>query len=234
MPLPASGWTGKAHAMQQLSEEAAREYFLYTDADTIHNEDSVAWAATNMERHDVDFLSGYVHHELNTFGERLIVPAMYIMTALILPLWLIPISKAPGISFAIGQFIMFRRNAFEAIGGYSAISARISDDIFITRELKKAGFSTMFLDIRKYARCRMYEGYRASINGITKNIYDFLRYRPVFFAAALTVLILFTLLPLYLLGIHLLSGGALPRSIKDGAMLFTLAWALTLYNRGTK
>ena len=233
-PLPADGWTGKAHAMQQLSEVATGDYFLYTDADTTHNKNSVAWAVTNIERHCVDFLSGYVHHELNTFGERLIVPAMYIMTALILPLWLIPNMKSPGMSFAIGQFIMFKRDAFEAIGGFSNISTRISDDIFIVRELKKAGFRTIFLDIRKYVRCRMYEGYGASINGISKNIYDFLRYRPVFFAAALTVLILFTLLPLYLLGVHLLSGDALARSIKYGAMLFTLAWTLTLYDRGTK
>ena len=233
-PLPESGWTGKAHAMQQLAEGANGEYYLYTDADTIHTEHSVAWAVTNVERHRVDFVSGYVYQELRTFGERLIIPATYIMTALILPLWLIPSTKVPSLSFAIGQLILFKRTAFEAIGGYASVSEYISDDIYVARELKKAGFRTIFLDIRKYVSCRMYNGYSESINGISKNIYDFFKHRPTFFAIALTILVLFALLPLYLLIVRQLSGNTLLPPTGSSVVLFTLAWAVTLYDRGSK
>jgi len=232
--LPESGWTGKAHAMQQLSELAAGEYFLFTDADTIHQHDSVAWAVTNIESHRVDFVSGYLHHELHTFGEKLIVPAMYLMTAFLIPLWLIPSTKRPGLSFAIGQLIMFRRTAFEAIGGYSRVSERISDDIFIVRELKKAGYRAIFLDISNYVRCRMYSGYGESIQGISKNIFDFFKYRPVFFAFALTMLVIFTLLPLYLFLIRLLAIDVQAPATELSVLLFFLSWSVTLYDRGVR
>ncbi|MBN1685772.1 MAG: glycosyltransferase [Spirochaetales bacterium] len=232
--LPESGWTGKAHAMQQLSRLAAGEYFLFTDADTAHQPESVAWAVTNIEAHHVDLVSGYLNHELETFGEKLIVPAMYIMTAFLMPLWLIPSTKTPAFSFAIGQLIMFKRSAFEAIGGYSAVSERISDDIFIVRELKKAGYRAIFLDISDYVSCRMYTGYTESMNGISKNIFDFFKHRPLFFAIALTLLAIFTLLPLYLLIIRLLAIDARTPATELSVLLFALAWSLTLYDRGSR
>lgn len=230
--LPNEGWTGKAYAMQQLANHASGDYFFFTDADTIHNEHSVAWAVTNMERHRVDLVSGYVFQELKTFGEQLIIPATYIMTALILPLWLIPVTRSAWLSFAIGQLIMMRRHAFEKIGGYSTISDQISDDIFIARELKAAGFRTIFLDIRQYIRCRMYEGYLASVQGISKNIFDFFKSRPIFFAVALTMLIIFALLPLHYLVLDFLTGNSPRPYITLCVVLFASAWAITLYDRG--
>jgi len=41
-PLPRDGWNGKPFAMQQLSEYARGDYFLFTDADTVHSRDSMA------------------------------------------------------------------------------------------------------------------------------------------------------------------------------------------------
>lgn len=75
------------------SEYANGDYLLFTDADTVHSKESIAWAVTNIESHGVDCLSGYVSQELNTFEEVLIVPATYIMTTMILPLWLIAATK---------------------------------------------------------------------------------------------------------------------------------------------
>jgi len=233
-PLPRNGWNGKPFAMQQLSEYASGDYFLFTDADTIHSKESIAWSVTNIESHRVDCLSGYVSQELNTFGEVLIVPATYIMTTMILPLWLIAVTKSPGLSFAIGQFIMFRRQAYERIGGYASVSEHISDDIFVVRELKKAGFRLIFLDIRNYVRCRMYKGYRASFDGICKNIYDFFKKRPVFLAAALSALVFFVVLPSMLLPIQLIFGNSSVKIISLSVTIFLLAWSLTLYNRGLK
>jgi chlorobactene glucosyltransferase len=233
-PLPRDGWNGKPFAMQQLSEYANGDYYLFADADIVHSRESIAWAVTNIESHGVDCLSGYVSQELNTFGEVLIVPATYIMTAMILPLWLITATKAPGLSFAIGQFLIFKRQAYEAIGGYASISQHISDDIFVVRELKRAGFRLIFLDIRRYVRCRMYKGYRASFNGICKNIYDFFKKRPAFLAAALSALVFFVVLPLMLLPIQLISGNPSVKLISMSVMIFFLAWALTLYDRGLK
>ena len=163
--------------MQQLARAARGDYLMFTDADTVHGPESIAWAVTNLEWHSADCVSGYVFQEMSTLGEQFIVPATYIMSAMVLPLWLIAALPSPDLSFAIGQLIMFRREAFEAIGGIRRVRGEISDDLAIARELKKAGFREVFLDMRRYVRCRMYEGYRASFDGLSKNIYDIARHR---------------------------------------------------------
>jgi len=39
------GWKGKKHVCQQLAEQAEGEYYLFTDADTVHSRKSISWAA---------------------------------------------------------------------------------------------------------------------------------------------------------------------------------------------
>ncbi len=233
-PLADNGWLGKPHAMQQLARHASGEYLMFTDADTVHGSESIAWAVTNLEWHKADCVSGYVFQEMNSLGEQFIVPATYIMSAMLLPLWLITALPAPGLSFAIGQLIVFRRSAFESIGGYARVRGQITDDLAIARELKRAGFREVFLDIRRHIRCRMYDGYRASFDGMTKNIYDIARRRSVLFATAVTLLVTFVILPLALLSIQIVTGAAgIERTLLCVAG-FLLAWAVVLYDRGLR
>jgi chlorobactene glucosyltransferase len=231
-PLPASGWYGKPHAMHQLAERAGGSYLLFTDADTVHGPESVAWAVGRLERMKADCLSGYVRQRIASFGEMIIVPVMYIMSAFFLPLWLIPATRLPALSFAIGQFILFRREAFDAIGGYACVAERISDDVYVAREVKRAGFRLAFVDLRRQVSCRMYDGYAAAFEGIGKNIFDFFRHRPLFFAAAASVLALFVVLPLLLLPFQLASADASARPTLTAIATLLAAWALTLYDRG--
>ena len=232
-PLP-RGWCGKTHAMQLLSQHAQGDYLLFTDADTVHTRESIAWAVTNINKHRSDFLSGYVRQEIQSFGEALIVPTTYIMSTMVLPLWLIPRSNTSMLSFAVGQLVMFRRRAFEAIDGYSSVSNQISEDVFVARAVKKAGFRVVFLDIRRYVRCRMYEGYQESFNGIAKNIYDFFKNQPAFFAFVCSILVAFIVLPLVLVPIEFYTGSSMLRFSLFSVATFLLAWSLSLYDRGQK
>jgi hypothetical protein len=80
----------------------------------------------------------------------------------------------------------------------------------------------------------MYDGYRASFDGISKNIYDLIKHRSAFFALAFTVLVSFVMLPLALLPIQLASGNPAAQSTFACVSLFLLAWALVLYDRGLR
>jgi chlorobactene glucosyltransferase len=231
---PPRGWFGKTHAMQLLSQHAEGDYLLFTDADTVHTHESISWAVTNINKHHSDFLSGYVQQELQSFGEALIVPATYIMSTMVLPLWLIPRSTASMLSFAVGQLVMFRRQAFESIDGYSSVSEQITEDVFVARAVKKAGFRVVFLDIRHYVRCRMYEGYQESFDGIAKNIYDFFKNQPVFFASVVSILVAFIVLPLVLVPIEFYTGSSMLRFSLFSVATFLLAWSLSLYDRGQR
>jgi chlorobactene glucosyltransferase len=232
--LPQTGWHGKPHAMQQLGEQARGEYLIFTDADTVHSPDSISWAVTNIEWHRVDFLSGYVAQEIHSLGEALIVPAMYIMTAIIMPIWLIAATRTPLFSFAIGQLVVFRRQAFQAVRGYSRVSVQISDDISIAREIKKAGMRTIFLDIQKHVSCRMYKGYWSAFNGLGKNVTDFLNRKLVsMVSASLAILFLFVL-PYALLPLYILEGNPSTQLTAISVVLFQLTWCSVVYDRGLK
>ncbi len=232
-PLP-HGWCGKTHAMQLLSRHASGEYLLFTDADTVHSRESLAWAVTNINEHGADFLSGYVHQDLQSFGEALIVPTTYIMSAIIMPFWLIPRPNSSMLTMAVGQMVMFRRRTFEAIGGYSSVAEQISEDVFIARAVKKAGFRTVFLDLNNHVSCRMYQGYRNSFEGIGKNIYDFFKNQPTFFATVASILVAFIIFPLILVTIEMRTGDPLLRLSVFSVLCFVVAWSLTLYDRGLK
>jgi chlorobactene glucosyltransferase len=233
-PLADEDWYGKPHAMQQLAACATGDVLMFTDADTVHGRDSVAWAVANMQAHHAHCLSGYVGQELASFGEQLVVPATYIMTAMILPLWLIPRTRSPALSFAIGQLLVFDRRAFEAVGGLAAVATRISEDTAIAREMKARGFRTVFLDASRWVQCRMYRSYRSSLEGIAKNIYDYLRNRTAFFATAMTLLVAFAVAPALLLPVALVSGSPDPLPTLLTVVTFLLAWALALYDRGLR
>jgi chlorobactene glucosyltransferase len=233
-PLPPAGWHGKPHAMQQLAAHATGEYFLFTDADTVHTPESISWAVTNLEWHRVDFVSGYVYQELQSLGEALIVPATYIMSTIVMPLWLIAATRLPFFSFAIGQLVMFRRKAFEAIGGYSCVAQDVTEDIFVARQLKRAGFRTIFLDIRKHVSCRMYESYRPAFNGLAKNVSDVLGNSLLTTTLASLLVLFFLILPYTLLPLYLLADDPGARLTAVNVLLFQLTWCLVLYDRGLK
>ena len=231
-PLPPDGWCGKPHAMQQLAARATGEYLYFTDADTRHRPHSIAWAVTNMRRHRADLLSGYPAQTLGGLGEAMVIPAMYMMSALILPLPLVALRRARGVSFAIGQVMVFRRDVFNAVGGYAAVRDRITDDLAMAHVVKSAGFRTVFLDAKRALSCRMYRGYQASLRGLSKNIYDISRNGRALFAFGVLVLVVFVLLPLVLAAAQAALGVAVHRPLVTAAATLLLAWCLTLYDRG--
>ena len=120
----------------------------------------------------MDFISGYARQEIGSIGESLAVPATYIMTTMVMPLTLIPRLKNENFSFAVGQFMLCRTNAFRSIGGYSSIRKLITDDINLAKTLKKHGYKTIFLDAKKYVSCRMYMNYRDSFIGLSRSIFS--------------------------------------------------------------
>ncbi len=229
-PLP-EGWCGKPHAMQQLAAEATGECLMFTDADTIHGPHSVAWAVTNLLARRADLLSGYARQDARTVGEALIVPAMYVMTAFLLPLALVPHTRAPALSFAIGQLMVFRRAAFEAVGGYAAAADHIGEDGSIARELKRAGFVTVFLDAARHVGCRARGGYRGAAASVFKNVYEYCRRSPLTVAVGAALAAVVVVIPAAAALFALPAGQARPIALARVAA-FLLVWAMVLYDRG--
>jgi chlorobactene glucosyltransferase len=224
------GWNGKPFACQQLAEHARGEYLLFTDADTVHSPQSISWAVNNALGHRVDCLSAYPKHEIRSLGESMIVPVIYLMTAFFMPLWLIPRRNSKIFSFAIGQFILCRADAFWGVDGFNGIAGSLVEDMALVKRMKAFGFRTIFLDAKNHIRCRMYVGFKGSVRGIVKSVYAALNQNTMA-VAGMWFLILFAVeLPLINLVYQALSRGRVLFS-SIPVMIFFTSWYKTLSDR---
>ncbi|MCP9850110.1 glycosyltransferase [Cyanobium sp. Morenito 9A2] len=107
-------------------------------------------------------------------------------------------------AFAAGPFMLFRRRAYEAIGGHGAVASEVVEDLALARAIKTSGHRLRYLIGTELVAVRMYRNLAALWEGWTKNWYLGVDRNP---AAALgsagLVLLLYTvpwaLLPLTLL-----------------------------------
>ena len=222
-PLP-DDWYGKPYALHQLSSHAKGDILLFTDADTVHNPSSISWAVTNIQNLKVDMISGYIGQKFLTFGEIITVPLMFFLTGFILPLFLNRFTKLHWFSAAIGQFIAIRHDVFKAIGGCEAFKKHISEDIYMSRYVKKNGYSTKFLNNCENINCRMYNGYRSAVEGIGKNIFDFLGKNTLIIFLMFIAVLFFLFLPFPLLIINLITDSPWLLHIVIVCILYTLTW----------
>jgi len=223
-PLP-DDWYGKPFALHQLTAEAKGEILIFTDADTVHGPTSIAWAVTNLKLLKADMISGYIGQVLLTFGEIISVPLMFFLTGFFIPLFLNRFTKkASYFSAAIGQYIAIKRSVFDAIGGCETFKKKTSEDIYMSRYVKRMGYTTRFLNICEQVKCRMYNGYRDAVEGIGKNIFDFLGKNTLLIFVVGIALTFFLIFPF-----PLLIGGILVKSpwilhILVVNILYTLTW----------
>jgi chlorobactene glucosyltransferase len=222
-PLP-DDWYGKPFALHQLTRQAQGQIFIFTDADTVHTPTSIAWAVTNMQGLKADMVSGYIGQIFLSFGEIITVPLMFFLTGFVIPLFMNRFAKVSWFSAAIGQFIVIRRVVFEAIGGCEAFKKKTSEDIYMARYVKKKGFSTRFLNITDHVKCRMYKGYHDAVEGIGKNIFDFLGKSTILLLLIMITIFFFLFFPFPLLFFCIARSSPWTLHIFTVVALYTLTW----------
>jgi chlorobactene glucosyltransferase len=225
-PLP-DDWYGKPFALHQLSQKARGDLLLFTDADTIHSPSSISWAVSNMEGLKADMISGYIGQIFGKFGEVITVPLMFFLTGFIIPLFINRFTRLSWFSAAIGQYIVIKSEVFRAIGGCEAFRKKTSEDIYMSRYVKQKGYSTRFLNITEYVKCRMYSGYHAAIEGIGKNVFDFLGKNTLLLFLMAVAVFFFLFFPFPLLFGCIAVNSPWTLHILAIVLLYTLTWIFT-------
>ena len=159
---------GKINALLQLIPHAKGEYILATDADTYHASDCIAHAYSIMKDHDLDIISGFPTELCPSFAGTVNISAMMLTNTLI-PHFLVYHIPLPSATFAIGQFIMMRRSAYEETGGYSRIKGHM-DDVGIARLFVRERKSFALVSISEYVACYMYTNAHDAFSGIERSI----------------------------------------------------------------
>ncbi|MGC8873403.1 MAG: glycosyltransferase [Chloroflexia bacterium] len=177
-PLP-EGWLGKHWACQQLAEAATGELLLFTDADTVHHPHALRSGVAALLAEGADLLSGFLHQKVVTWGERLTVPTAFWCFFSFLPLPLAHRVRLPELSLTNGQWMLFRRTAYEAVGGHAAVRDNPVDDIALGRRVKARGLRWRVVDLGAVVSCRMYRSAREAVEGFSKNLFAAFDFRVI-------------------------------------------------------
>ncbi len=179
-PLPA-GWLGKHWACHQLADAASGELLLFSDADTRHDPQTLRNAVAALTNEDLDLLTALPRQEVKSWSEKLLVPIIPWSLLSFLPLFLARWLSSPLLSAGIGQFMLFRRTAYLAIGGHAAVREHAADDLALARRVKAGGLRWQLFDASGRVVCRMYHNFRETFEGFSKNLFAAFDYHSVYY-----------------------------------------------------
>ena len=206
-PLP-PGWHGKAFACAQLAREAKGEWLLFADADTVHAPGCVSATLAVAHERRAALLTMIPRLIAGSFGEALLLPTTVLTFAGVLPLGLVmnlPLSLIAG---AFGPFMLFRREAYERLGGHAAVRAEIVEDMALSRLVKRHGGRVVWVDGTELVSTRLYHGLREAWRGFAKSAFAATDYSLLGLLAGVPLCAAFLLAPYGFVAASVLTGHA--------------------------
>ena len=167
-PLPA-GWCGKQHACYALSQLAGHPLLTFLDADVRLTPDALARMAEFRRQTGAGLVSGFPRQETGTLLEKLVIPLINWLLMGYLPMVGVRRTNWPGFGVGCGQWFLTTREAYEAVGGHTAVKGSLHDGLTLPRAYRRAGFHTDICDATDLAVCRMYRSAAGVWNGLAKN-----------------------------------------------------------------
>ena len=192
-----TGWTGKVWATNEGIAEAARrapDYFWLTDADIAHAPDTLRRLVSQAERASLDLTSLMVFLRVQTFPERLLIPAfLYFFLTVYPPNWVA--NPKSGTAAAAGGCILLRRSALERIGGMGAVRSEVIEDCALARAVKQSGGKIQLGLTRSSVSLRGYNSFAGIRDLIARVAFTQLRYSIAVLLGALAGLFVTYVLP---------------------------------------
>jgi hypothetical protein len=168
-PRPAGErWVGKNWACSVAMEQVQSEWVLFVDAD-VRLQPATLWRAlAQASAEGADLFSLAPRLSCGCLAEWLVQPIMASLLGLGFPIEAAN-DPASSVAFAAGPFMLFRRSAYEAIGGHRALAAEVVEDLALARRIKQGGFRLRYLLGLDALELRMYSDFASLWEGWTKN-----------------------------------------------------------------
>ncbi len=194
---PPAGWTGKLWAVRHgigLARARAPEYLLLTDADIAHAPDSLRRLVAAARTGGFDVVSQMARLRVESFWERLVVPAFVYFFAQLYPFRRIG-RDGSRTAAAAGGCVLLRAEAAERARIPDAIRQAVIDDVALARAVK-AGGGRIWLGLADGVdSVRPYPRLDDLWRMVSRSAYAQLRHSPVLLAGTVAGLALVYLVP---------------------------------------
>ena len=178
--LPA-GWLGKNYACYQLAQQATGAYLLFLDADEKVEKGLINSSVHRVQSRNLSLLSLFTNQEMQTTGEKMVVPLMHFILLNLLPLRLVYLIKSASVSAASGQFMLFEAHSYQEYQWHQLARNKVVEDVEIMKLVKATGMNGEALLANGMISCRMYKSYNEAINGFGKNFLAAFNYNIIGF-----------------------------------------------------
>jgi glycosyltransferase involved in cell wall biosynthesis len=164
------GWVGKNNAVWIGTAHARSPWLLFTDADAELALQAAGRALQVANETGAALVSFSPEQLTQTWYEKSLIPFVYCRLATHFSYQAVNDSSSPAAA-ANGQFLMIRRDAYDAIGGHASIAGEVLEDVALARRAKAAGYRLWFGPGRGIVRARMYRSFQSMWEGWMKNLY---------------------------------------------------------------
>lgn len=163
------GWFGKPWACHQGAAGARGEVLLFTDADTVHAPELLGRAAAALEEDSAEAVTILGRQLMESFWEKVVQPQVFLMMTLRFANMRRPFRHWRA-AVANGQYILIRREAYEAIGGHESVRGEVVEDLRLAQRLVRAGRLLSVREAEAVFSTRMYQSLGDIIEGWSKNV----------------------------------------------------------------
>lgn len=168
-PLPA-GWNGKNWACRQLAGAAAGDVLIFTDADVLWQEATLAALLAFRSRERADYLSVWPRQLTKTLIERLAVPLIDNVLLGGLPYLGVKYSRLSAFCAGNGQLMLFTKEAYRRSGGHEAVRGEVLEDVHLGQRAKATGSRVALALGGAMISARMYRSRDEVLAGFGKNL----------------------------------------------------------------
>jgi chlorobactene glucosyltransferase len=225
-PLP-QGWVGKNWACHLGYKQATGDLLLFTDGDSVHSRDSLTKTVNFLQDTKADLVTLAPAAILRTFWEKLLQPPIFWLIMMFVGGKWVNDDNKPRWALGNGQYMLFRREAYDKVGGHYAVRDRISEDYSLGRLVKAQGLRLRMVTASDALGVRMYSSLPEIWRGWRKNFYSVSGNHPLFRAVyRLVFLFAFLVLPFIVLGYgtYLAPGNVLNIYLLTGVFMAVFLW----------
>ncbi|MGB6278959.1 MAG: glycosyltransferase [Syntrophobacteria bacterium] len=200
-----SGWTGKLWALEQGRSHIRTSFTLLLDADIEPLPGIIGELKRAMQERDVQLISLMAELRMDTFWEKLLMPAFIYFFKLLYPFRLSNTGTSR-VAAAAGGCILLETRLLHEIGGFDALRGELIDDCALARRIKTLGYKTWIGLTHSVRSIRPYEKLRTIWEMVARTAFTQLNYSGLLLALCTAIMVLSFVVPG--LGLFLPSGMA--------------------------